>query len=98
MDVVIRTVDRIRSGLLLKTLAPLVRRLLVAIGGNVRMGALNLMRRGAYKMMMGIAEKIVQIAERWGNRSARQWLNRAFVKYLLVMNLPQNNSVALASW
>ncbi|MFB0522732.1 MAG: hypothetical protein ACETV1_03105 [Candidatus Bathyarchaeia archaeon] len=98
-DLVIRTVDRIRSGLLLRVLAPLVGRLLTAIGGDARNGALVLMERGAYKMMLGVAEKIVRIAERWGNRSARGWLGEAFVRYLLVMNLPQNSdSVTLASW
>lgn len=98
LDVVIRTVDRIRSGLLLRVLAPLVERLLTAIGGDARRGALNLMDRGAYKMMMGVAEKIVQIAWRWGNRSAREWLNEDFMRYLLVMNLPQNGNPTLGSW
>ena len=99
LDIVIRTVDRIRSGLLLRVLAPLVERLLTAVGEEARDGALVLMDRGAYKMMMGIAEKIVQIAERWGNRSAREWLDEGFVRYLLVMNLPQNSDfVTLVSW
>ncbi len=98
MDLVIRTVDRIRSLLLLKALAPLVARLLTAIGGNARKGALRLMDIGAYKMMKGVAERIVQIAYGWGNRSAREWLDEDFVRYLLVMNLPQNgNSTTLAS-
>jgi hypothetical protein len=99
MDVVIRTVDKIRSLLLLKALAPLVARLLAAIGGNTRQGALKLMDIGAYRMMMGVAEKIVQVAQRWGNRSAREWLDSAFLKYLMVMSLPQNkNPITLASW
>ena len=99
IDVVIGTVDKIRSLLLLKALAPLVARLLTAIGGNARKGALRLMDIGACKMMMGVAEKIVQIAQNWGNTSASEWLNEAFMKYLLVMNLPQNkNPVTLASW
>ena len=99
MDVVIGTVDKIRSGLLLRVLAPFVGRLLTAIGGDVRKGALSLMGRGAYRMMVGVAEKIVQIAQKWGNRSAREWLKGAFMKYLLVMNLPQNNNpVTVASW
>ena len=99
LDLVIRTVDRIRSGLLLRVLAPLVGRLLTALGGDARRGALKLMDRGAYRMMMGVAEKIVRIAERWGNRSAREWLREDFMRYLMVMNLPQNNnSTAIASW
>ena len=99
LDVVIRTVDRIRSSLLLRVLAPLVGRLLTAIGGNARNGALRLMDRGAHKMMKGVAEKIVRIAYGWGNRSACEWLDECFINYLMVMNLPQNNnSIATASW
>ena len=92
IDVVIRTVDRIRSLLLLRALAPLVRRLLTAIGGDARNGALALLDRDAYRMMVGVAEKIVRVAQKWGNRSAREWLDEGFLKYLLVMNLPQNKN------
>jgi hypothetical protein len=89
-------VDRIRSSLLLKVLGPLVRRLLEAIGGDARTGALVLMDRGAYDMMRGVAEKIVAVAQKWGNKSAEKWLTEGFLKYLLVMNLPRNkNSMAI---
>jgi len=92
LDVVMRTVDRIRSFLLLRILAPLVRRLLTAIGGDAKTGALVLMDVGAYRMMRGIAERIVQVAEKWGNRSARSWLDEGFIRYLMVMNLPKNKN------
>ena len=92
IDVVIRTVDRIRSLLLLRVLAPLVRRLLTAIGGDAWNGALALLDRGARQMMVGVAEKIVRVAQKWGNRSAREWLDEGFLRYLLVMNLPQNRN------
>ena len=93
MDIVIRMVDRIRSPLLLRVLAPLVQRLLMAIGrGSVRNGALSLMEKGAYDMMRVVAERIVQVALKWGNKSAHQWLDEGFLKYLLVTNLPRNNN------
>jgi hypothetical protein len=99
MDLVIGTVDKIRSLLLLKALAPLVAGLLAAIGGNARKGALKLMDRGAYRMMKRVADKIVRIAQSWGNRSAREWLNERFINYLMAMNLPQNtNYMTIASW
>lgn len=92
MDIVIKTVDQIRSVLLLRVLAPLVRRLLTAIGGDARRGSLALMRTAAYEMMRIVAQKIVRIAEKWGNMSAYRWLEEGFIKFLVVMNLPQNKN------
>jgi hypothetical protein len=97
MDLVIKMVDKIRSPLLLKVLSPLVRRLLKAIGRDTRTGALALMDGGAYDMMRGVAEKIVVVAQKWGNSSAKEWLNEGLIKYLVVMNLPRNkNSIAIS--
>jgi hypothetical protein len=96
MDLVMKMVDRIRSPLLLRVLSPLVSRLLVAIGGDARTGALTLMDRGAYYMMRKVAEKIVAVAQKWGNKSAEKWLTEGLLKYLVVMNLPRNkNSMAI---
>lgn len=92
LDAVIGTVDQIRSHLLLRVLEPLVKRLLIAVGGDVRAGALALIGEGACWMMMDLAERIVGIAEAWGNRNARQWLDQAFIRYLVIMNLPQNRN------
>jgi len=95
IDLVIKTVDRIRSPLLLRVLAPHVRRLLTATGGDARKGALALMGSAAYETMRSVAQNIVQVARKWGNRSSHKWLNEGFIKYLMVMNLPQNrNSMA----
>jgi hypothetical protein len=90
LDLVVKMVDRIRSSLLLRVLGPLVSRLLVAIGGDARTGALVLMGKGAYDMMRGVAEKIVAVAQKWGNKSANKWLDEAFLKFLVVMNLLGN--------
>ncbi len=92
MDLTMRTVDRIRSSLLLKVLAPLVRRLLETIGGDARTGTLILMGKGAFDMMRGVAEKLVAVAQKWGNKSAKEWLDEGFLKYLVVMNLPRNKN------
>jgi len=57
-----------------------------------------LMDKGAYMMMRRVAERIVQVARKWGNRSACEWLDEGFIKYLMIMNLPQNkNSFLLRS-
>ncbi len=87
-----RTVDRIRSSLLLKVLAPLVRRLLETVGGDTRTGTLVLMGKGAFDMMRGVAEKIVAVAQKWGNNAAKEWLDEGFLKYLVVMSLPRNRN------
>ena len=92
MDIVMKTVDRIRSPLLLRVLSPLVERLLEAIGGDARTGALTMMGKSAYDMMRRVAEKIVAVAQKWGNKSAEKWLTEGFIKYLIVMNLPKNKN------
>ena len=98
IDIVLKLVDRIRSPLLLRVLGPLVRRLLEAIGGDARTGALILMDRGAYDMMRGVAEKIVAVAQKWGNKSAEKWLNEGLIKYLVVMSLPRNKNFVMAAY
>jgi hypothetical protein len=92
LDAVFRTVDRVVSPVLLRVLEPLVKRLLVAIGGDVRRGALALNGAAAYNIMVGLARKLVGFGEAWGNKNARQWLTEDFVRYLVVMNLPQNGN------
>ncbi len=92
IDITMRTVDRIRSSLLLKVLAPLVRRLLETVGGDTRTGTLVLMGKGAFDMMRGVAEKIVAVAQKWGNNAAKEWLDEGFLKYLVVMSLPRNRN------
>ena len=98
MDIVIKTVDRIRSPLLLRVLGPLVKRLLEAIGRDAKAGALALMDRGAYNMMIGVAEKIVAVAQKWGNKSAKEWLDKGFIKYLVIMNLPRNKNFVTVAY
>lgn len=94
IDAVIMTVERVRSLLMLRVLAPIVEKLLVTFGGDMRKGALSLMGEGAYGMMRSVAEKIVHVAEKWGNKSAHEWLRTSFFKYLIIMNLPQNRNMS----
>jgi len=98
IDAIIVVTKRVRSLLMLRILAPLVRKLLVAIGGDARNGALALMAEGAHKIFKNVAEKIVQIAQRWGNNSALKWLDDSFIKYLMVINLPQNKNSSLLTF
>jgi hypothetical protein len=88
LDAVIRTVDRVVSPFLLRVLEPLVKKLLIAIGGDVRSGALALNGKSAYRIVMNLAKKLVGLAEAWGNKNARQWLDEDFLRYLVIMNLP----------
>jgi hypothetical protein len=98
IDIVIRTVDRVRSFQLLKVLAPIIERLLKAIGGSLKRGALSLMDKGAHDMMKIVALKITSCAQKWGNNLARGWIDEGFIKYLMVMNLPKNNNSITATY
>jgi len=99
--------DRIRSPLVLKILAPIVKKLLSALGKRLRgflrivcrnavdevKAALSLMGETTYRMMKGVAKEISRIAQSWGNKLAHKWPEDAgFLKYLMVMSLPQNRN------
>jgi len=92
IDAIIMTVDKIRSSLVLRLLSPLVRRLLATLSRDLNNGALGLIRLGAYRMMKDVAERIVGIAQKWGNKSAKEWLDQRFLSYLVIMSLPQNKN------
>jgi len=97
VDAVIIALDRVRSPLLLRLLAPIIGNLLMAIGGDVVKGALALMGVGAYRMMRNVVERIIQTAKSWGNKIAHTWLDGNFIKYLIIMSLPQNRNGPLFS-
>ena len=92
IDAIIMTLDRIRSFLILRLLSPLVRRMLRALSRDLDNGGLGLIRLGAYRMMKDVAERIVGIAQKWGNKSAKEWLDQKFLGYLVIMSLPQNKN------
>jgi len=95
IDAVIITLNKIHSLLILRFLAPLVGKLLAAMGGDGRKGALALRGEAACKMMRCVAERVVFIAKRWGNKSAPKWLDASFIRYLIAMSLPQNKNQPL---
>jgi len=94
IELVILAVEKIRSRLLLRLLAPLVLKLLSANGkGNAVKGAIAMMSEGAYKIMREVARRISRIAQKWGNKQAKKWPeDMDFIKYLTVMSLPENKN------
>jgi hypothetical protein len=100
--------DRILSPLVLKILAPIVRKMLRALGSTYRQfqlqcegdvdkdeikGLLSTMCPSTYRIMKNVAEEISQLAQRWGNKLSLSWpKDSGFIKYLIMMNLPQNNN------
>ena len=86
IDAVIQTVDKVQSSLLLKILTPLAGKLLQAIGG-VR-GLMGPLYFGMKSFGQPLAQKISQIAEKWGNKSAAKWANDVgFIRFLTVIDL-----------
>jgi len=99
----------LRSRLVLGILAPIVKKMLNALGrffkaplcivcggdvdGEAVKGALSLMGESAYRITRSVAERISQIAQGWGNRLAQKWPeDSGFIRYLMVMSLPQNRN------
>jgi len=103
--VLMTRIEMIRSKVVLRLLEPIVEKLLAALGrrnstgrddaDNIALGALTLMGEAAYKIMRNVAEKIGSIAKSWGHKLADRWKeDTGFIKYLIVMNLPQNMNQA----
>ncbi len=90
IDVVILTLEKIRSPLLIKLLTSSTEKLLQAIGGTR-----GLMGELAYQMQsfgVPLTQKISKIAAQWGNKLALRWADdKDFTRYLTVVemnNLP----------
>lgn len=86
IELVIMVKERVRSSYLAKLLAPIVKRILEASGGiKALVGEI------AYKMKtagLRLAQKLSQIAQAWGNKSAAEWpQDEGFIRYLAVMDL-----------
>jgi len=103
--------NQIRSRVVLEILAPMVEKMLKALGREYEKsqleyegtmdkeevkGLLSMRLHSAYKMMRGVAEEISRLAQGWGNKLARKWSeDPGFIKYLMMMNLPQNKNIYL---
>jgi len=78
--------EKVHSLFLAKLLAPIVKRLLEAIGGIQA-----LIGEVAYKMRtdgLRLAQKLSQIAQAWGNKSAAKWPeDKGFIQYLTIMDM-----------
>jgi hypothetical protein len=78
IDLTIRVVKRIRSFLLARVVAPIVKKLLEAMESKVT--------RLTREVGSALAQKLCGIAQNWGNRSASEWsADPGFKRYLAVM-------------
>lgn len=93
VNLVIMTVEKVRSPLLASVLEPIIKRLLDAMEGTQK-GVEAVRGRVAYLMRKegrSLALKLSRIAQGWGNSSAASWSeDKGFIQYLTVMNLPGN--------
>ncbi len=93
IDLVIVVVDeKVRSLALAKLLAPIVKKLLEAMGGiQALIGEI------AYKTKtvgVSLAKKLSRIAQTWGNESASEWPeDKSFIRYLAVIDKYQPSYV-----
>jgi hypothetical protein len=88
IDAVIQTVDRIQSSLLLKLMTELSEKLLCAIGGVSAL--IGMIPYGMITYGAPLAKRVSEIAQAWGNRSAKLWVtDQVFIRYLTVID--QNN-------
>ena len=79
MELVIRIVDKVRSRVLAKVLSQIVNELLEAMEGEVS----RLMRT----VGRPLAQKLSEVAQGWGNKSANRWVeDPGFIQYLAVMH------------
>jgi len=89
---VVELADRVRSFILARAVAPIIKKLLDALRGSRELmvyvlGEVTYWMREAGR---GLAEKVSRIAVKWGNRSALKWSrDLGFVRYLTVMNLAE---------
>lgn len=83
--VIVVVEEKVRSLSLAKLLAPIVKRLLEAMGGiQALIGEI------AYKMRtvgISLAQKLSRIAQAWGNKSAAKWPeDKGFIQYLTILD------------
>lgn len=78
IDLTIRCVQKIRSLLLTKVLASIIRKMMDFFESKVV--------RAMKDIGHSLVEKISQIARSWGNKFASEWIeNRGFIQYLTIM-------------
>jgi hypothetical protein len=89
---VVELADRVRSFVLARAIAPIVKKLLEALKGSREL-MISVLGEVTYWMKeagRALAEKISGIAVKWGNKSAGKWSrDLGFIRYLTVMNLAE---------
>jgi len=80
VDLSLKVVRRIRSKILARAICSIVKKLLKALQSKLK---LQMRQIGA-----PLAEKISRIAQKWGNKTAREWAsNLGFIRYLTLMKV-----------
>ena len=80
IELTIKIVDKVRSHLLAKVLASIIRKLLGAMKSRIV--------HAMEEIGCSIARKLSQIAQKWGNISATHWMmNPSFIKYLTIIHM-----------
>jgi len=80
IDLVIKVVERVRSRLLQKVLSSILKKLEEAMESQVW----RLMREIGDKL----AQKLSQIAQKWGNKTATKWAqDLGFIQYLTITQI-----------
>lgn len=80
VELTIKIVDKVRSHLLAKVLASIIRKLLGAMKSRIA--------RVMEEVGCSVARKLSRIALNWGNMSATQWMkNHRFIRYLAIMHI-----------
>ena len=80
VDLSLKVVRRIRSKILAMAICSIVKKLLKALQSKLK---LQMRQIGA-----PLAEKISQIAQKWGNKTAREWASDlGFIQYLTLMKV-----------
>jgi energy-converting hydrogenase Eha subunit C len=92
VKLVVKLKDEVRSFILARALAPIVKKLLEA-SQAVRELMIKVVGEVDYWMRevgRALAERLARIAKLWGHRSAYKWLkDESFIRYLTIMNLPR---------
>jgi len=91
VKLVVKVTDRVRSFILARALAPIVKKLLEAIKGFPSYMRYVLGRVRFWMLVRGWreAEEVSRLARSWGNREAHKWAkDEGFAKYLTIINMP----------
>ena len=80
VDLSLKVVRRIRSKILARAICSIVKKLLKALQSELKLQM--------HQIGVPLAEKISQIAQKWGNKTAREWASDlGFIQYLTLMRV-----------